>query len=64
MLCGAEEELFMSAMVEQLLTADEFARLPDNSKQQALVRGEVVETMPPGGEHGGLAVKVAVRLQL
>lgn len=53
----------MAAGVE-LMTAEAFAALPDNGMQRALVRGEIVEAMPPGGEHGGLAVRVAVRLQL
>ena len=57
-LCGAEEEMFMSAVIEQSLTAEEFARLPNNGKQQALVRGKVVETMPPGGEHAWIASEI------
>lgn len=38
----------------RLLTAEEFAALP-GSRRQELVRGEVVDTMPPGGVHGIIA---------
>lgn len=44
----------MSTTSPRLLTAEEFARLPespDGSKQE-LVRGEVVMTPPPGFQHG------------
>ncbi len=41
----------------RLLTAEEFAALP-GSRHQELVRGEVVETMPPGRKHGKLALKI------
>jgi len=40
-----------------LLTAEEFAALP-GSRHQELVRGEVVELMPPGGIHGKLAYRI------
>lgn len=39
------------------LTAEEFAALP-GSRRQELVRGEVVEVMPPGGKHGRVALRV------
>ncbi len=45
----------MSVGMEQLLTASDYWHLPDNGMQRALVRGEVVETMPPGGRHGVIA---------
>lgn len=35
-----------------LLTVDEFWVLPDTGKKLELVRGEVREMTPPGGEHG------------
>lgn len=44
------------------MTAEEFWRLPESVKRRSLVRGEVVETMPPGGLHGVLALEVSVRL--
>lgn len=34
-----------------LLTAEEFWLLPDTEMQRSLVRGVVVETMPPGACH-------------
>lgn len=46
----------MSAVTPQLLTAEEFWALPESGKPRALVRGEVVETMPPGGVHGVIAI--------
>jgi len=44
------------------MTAEEFWRLPGSVKRRSLVRGEVVETMPPGGRHGVLALEVSIRL--
>jgi Uma2 family endonuclease len=49
----------MSAVTPQLMTADEFWLLPDNGGGRILLRGEVVETMPPGGKHGTVAVNLA-----
>ena len=40
------------------MTASEFARLPDAHGQRELIRGEVVETMPPGGRHGLIALQI------
>lgn len=44
------------------MTAEEFWRLPENGTRRALVRGEVVEEMPPGGLHGTVASEIVVRL--
>ena len=44
------------------MTADEFWSLPGDGKRRSLVRGEVVEEMPPGGLHGLVASEVLVRL--
>ena len=38
----------MTATTQRLLTAIDFWRLPGTEMQRALVRGEVVESMPPG----------------
>lgn len=46
----------MSA-VTKLLTADEFFAL-SSSRRQELVRGEVVDLMPPGGLHGRVALRI------
>lgn len=45
----------------RLITAEEFFALP-GSRHQELVRGEVVEVMPPGGVHGIVAALVAAFL--
>lgn len=44
----------MSTVTKRLLTAEEFWLLPETEMQRELVRGEVVETMPPGGKQGGM----------
>jgi Uma2 family endonuclease len=56
----------MSAATKKLLTAEEFAKLPnpaDGSKQE-LVRGEVVTMPPPGFLHGLVQVNIAVLLKV
>jgi len=50
--------------VRTLVTAEEFWHQPDNDKRRELVAGEVVEKMPPGGTHGGIAARFATRLIL
>jgi Uma2 family endonuclease len=55
----------MSAVAPRLLTAEEFAQLPeppDGSKQE-LVRGEIVVTPPPGFRHGRVQIRVGVLLE-
>ena len=44
------------------LTAEAFWRLPESAKRRSLIRGEVVEQMPPGGRHGVLATAFGLRL--
>jgi Uma2 family endonuclease len=51
------------SVAAQLLTAEEFAILP-GSRHQELVFGEVVETMPPGGIHGEVALTIGMFLKL
>lgn len=46
-----------------LLTAEEFATLPDTENRQELVRGVVVEMAPPGEEHGDLQAELGMRLR-
>ena len=46
----------MSTTVTPILTAEEFWLLPDNDLRRELVRGEVEETMPTGGEHGFIVI--------
>jgi Uma2 family endonuclease len=45
------------------MTAEEFWRLPESVKRRSLVRGEVVETMPPGGLHGVIALRLGACLE-
>ncbi len=37
----------MSAVAQRLITAEEFLLLPPTEMRRELVRGEIVETMPP-----------------
>jgi Uma2 family endonuclease len=54
----------MSSVLPQILSAHDFWQLPQNGTRRELVRGEVMETMPPGGQHGGIAVTLAMMLRL
>ena len=46
------------ATVERLLTAEEYAQLPDNGVPTELVRGRVVSLNIPASRHGWLCVRV------
>jgi Uma2 family endonuclease len=48
----------------KLLTAEEFWQLPDTENQRSLIKGEVVEEMPVGGEHGIIAIAFGMALRL
>jgi len=54
----------MSTVAHQVLTAEELWLLPVTHTRRVLVRGEVIETMPPGGRHGAIAVVLATLLRL
>jgi Uma2 family endonuclease len=54
----------MSAVAEKLLTAEEFEKLPEAFTRRELVRGKVVEHMPPGGEYGPLAGDIYMLIKL
>jgi Uma2 family endonuclease len=54
----------MSAVTPQLMTAADLWQLPPSEHRRELVQGEVVETMPPGGQHGAIAVALAMLLRL
>jgi Uma2 family endonuclease len=43
-----------------LLTAEDLLRLPDDESRTELVRGELKKMAPAGGEHGGLAMDLAL----
>ena len=46
-----------------LLTAEEYARLPDDGRQTELIRGEVVEVPMPFPRHGQICARIAYLLQ-
>lgn len=48
----------MATTTEALLTADEYARLPDNGTPTELVRGRVIRLNLPAPRHGQIASKV------
>ncbi|MEM8530326.1 MAG: Uma2 family endonuclease [Chloroflexota bacterium] len=54
----------MSSVLPQTLTANNLSNVPDTGMQYELVRGEVVELMPPGGKPGAIAVALAMVLRL
>ncbi len=45
-------------MSEALLTAEQYADLPDDGRRTELVNGKVVEESPPGFRHGVIANRV------
>jgi Uma2 family endonuclease len=54
----------MPTPAQQLITAEEFAGMPDppDGSKQELVRGVIVTMPPPGGLHGVCCAKVARRI--
>jgi Uma2 family endonuclease len=54
----------MSSVAQRLLTAEEFWQLPENDKRRELVRGEVIETMPPGATPGKIAIMLGRLLSI
>jgi Uma2 family endonuclease len=50
----------MATVSKKLITAEEFARMPDppDGSQQELVRGEIITMPPPGTRHGVCCLKV------
>jgi Uma2 family endonuclease len=47
---------------EHLVTAEEFARIPNDDYHYELVEGRVIRMSPPGGRHGVLATEIAALL--
>lgn len=47
----------------QLVTAEEFAQIPDDNYRYELVEGRVIRMSLPGGLHGALAIRLAVLLE-
>ncbi|HEY0602505.1 MAG TPA: Uma2 family endonuclease [Herpetosiphonaceae bacterium] len=54
----------MSAVAQHWLTAEDLWLLPVTNTRRELVRGEVIEAMPPGGRHGAIVVVLAMLLRL
>lgn len=54
----------MTATIQQLITAEEFARMPPpaDGSQQELVRGVIITMPPPKGKHGACCSKVVRQL--
>lgn len=45
-----------------LMTAEDLLKMPDGGRCYELVKGELVEMSPPGGQHGRIAARLAARL--
>ena len=54
----------MSSVAQRLMTAEEYWQSPLNSKHSELVRGEVVEAMPPSRDRGKIALAIGTLLRL
>lgn len=54
----------MSLVSQQLMTAEDLWQLSDNGMRHELIDGELLETMPPGGIHGAIAVILATLLRI
>jgi Uma2 family endonuclease len=54
----------MTTVTKKLITAEEFARMPDppDGSKQELVRGEIITMPPPGGLHGVCCSKIDRRV--
>jgi Uma2 family endonuclease len=47
---------------ERLVTAEEFAKIPDDDHRYELVEGRVIRMSPPGSRHAVLATRIGVIL--
>jgi Uma2 family endonuclease len=54
----------MSAVKPHVLKAEDFWHVPETRMRRALVRGEVMEALPPGGRQGVMASELTTRLRL
>lgn len=50
----------MATVQEKLLTIEQFARLPDDSRPKELVRGRVVYLNAPGIRHGEVCANIVM----
>lgn len=60
--CKMRGKLFMRATTDILMTAETFWSMPHGEMRRELVRGEVVETMPPNYRHGKIAARLCAQL--
>ncbi|MEO9256276.1 MAG: Uma2 family endonuclease, partial [Tepidiformaceae bacterium] len=53
-----------TTVTERLLSADEFARIPDpcDGSRMELIEGRVVMAPPPGGQHGKRSLRISAYL--
>lgn len=56
------QQRYSMPVPERLVTAEEFARIPDDDQHYELVEGRVVRMSPPGFRHGLLATRIAALL--
>src|SRR5262245_28291487 len=57
-----QQRQIMPGHAANLVTAEEFARIPDDDYHYELVMGRVVRVSPPGGRHGALITRIAALL--
>ncbi|MBA3945510.1 MAG: Uma2 family endonuclease [Herpetosiphonaceae bacterium] len=53
----------MSAVAQQVMTAEAFWQMQETDLQRDLIRGEMIERMPPGGQHGAIASELNAQLR-
>ncbi len=52
----------MNHSVTQVFTAEDLLMMPDDGFRYELVRGELIKMVPPGGEHGSVAMNIGSAL--
>jgi len=61
-MTGFSERLMSALPTTRLLTAEQFARLPDDDMRTELILGEVVRMNMPGFQHGFISTNIARHL--
>ena len=51
------------ATITSLLTAEEYADLPDHDGVRELIKGQIIDMAPPGSRHGEICFRTAYLLQ-
>jgi Uma2 family endonuclease len=57
-----QQRQIMPGHAANLVTAEEFARIPDDNYHHELVEGRVVRVSPPGSRHGALIMRIGALL--